>query len=140
MARFVFEDEAPATAATATAPRFVFEDEPTPDSVSGGESFGRGALQGASLGFGDEAAAAIDAALPSILRNAVSDEAVGGGKTYGERYRNAREFYRAKNRAAEEANPGTYLAGSVAGAAPLAITTGGAGAAQGVGLGARVLA
>jgi hypothetical protein len=80
------------------------------------ESGVRGALQGASFGFGDEAAAAIDAALPSFLRNKVSDEAVGGGATYGERYQNARDYYRNRNASAEKANPGTYLAGQLTGA------------------------
>jgi hypothetical protein len=81
-----------------------------------GESGIRGALQGASFGFGDEAAAAIDAALPRFLHNEVSREAVGSGETYGDRYRSARDYYRDRNAAAEEANPGTYLATLVTGA------------------------
>jgi hypothetical protein len=137
MARFVFEDAAPAA-------RFVFEDEPAPAAVGRGESGVRGALQGASLGFGDEAAAAVDAALPSFLRNAVSDEAVGTGQTYGERYASARDYYRKRNAAAEASNPGTYLTGQVAGAVlasrglPMqgargVLSAAGQGAAEGVG-------
>jgi hypothetical protein len=49
MARFVFEDEAPAPAA-----RFVFEDEPAPASVGRGESFVRGAVQGATVNLSDD--------------------------------------------------------------------------------------
>jgi hypothetical protein len=144
MARFVFEDAAPAAASAAPAARFVFEDEPAPAPVGRGESGLRGALQGASLGFGDESAAAIDAALPSFLRNSVSDEAVGTGQTYGERYANARDYYRRRNAAAEASNPGTYLTGQVAGAvltsrglpvqgARGVLSAAGQGAAEGVG-------
>jgi hypothetical protein len=54
MARFVFEDAVPAAAAPAA--RFVFED--TPATAQSGPSnltaFGRGAAQGATLGFADE--------------------------------------------------------------------------------------
>lgn len=77
--------------------------------VRGAESAARGALQGLSMGFGDEASAAIAAALPFTDREAAK------GATLGERYQNARDFYRGKNAAAEKANPGTYLAGEVGG-------------------------
>jgi len=110
------------------------------------ESGVRGALQGASMGFGDEASAAVESVLPSFLRNSVSREAVGDAKTLGERYRNARDYYRNRNATAEESNPGTYLAGQVAGAAAPALVGGasvsaaralplaaGQGAAQGAG-------
>lgn len=80
------------------------------------ESGIRGALQGATFGFGDEAAAAVESVLPSFLRNDVSRKAVGDGATVAERYRNARDYYRGRNAAAEESNPGTYLAGQVTGA------------------------
>lgn len=110
------------------------------------ESGVRGALQGASFGFGDEAAAAVESVLPSFLRNDVSREAVGDGATVAERYRNARDYYRNRNATAQESNPGTYLASQVAGAAVPALVGGapvsgvrapplaaGQGAAQGAG-------
>src|SRR5512145_2422048 len=40
----------------------------------------RGGIQGASLGFGDEAAAAVESILPEILRNETSRQAVGGAQ------------------------------------------------------------
>lgn len=79
-------------------------------AASKGASLARGAGQGITLGFLDEAAGGLAAALPFL------DPEAAQGKTLGERYRAARDFYRAKNRAAEAANPGTYLAGQIAGA------------------------
>ena len=96
---------------------------PTADKVARSESAARGALQGASFGFGDEAAGALAAAIPALDR-----EAVGNGQTFGERYRNARDFYRGRNAVAEKSNPGTYLTGQVAGA--VAPTLVGAGPAN----------
>jgi hypothetical protein len=112
MARFVFKDEAPA----APAARFVFKDEPAPVPVGRGESFVRGAVQGASLGFGDEAAAAVESILPDFLRNDVSRQAVGNAQGIGDKYRSARDFYRSRNAAAEKSNPGTYLGTQIVGA------------------------
>jgi hypothetical protein len=88
---------------------FEADAAPAPD-VRGTESAARGALQGLSMGFGDEASAAIAAALPFMDREAAQ------GATLRERYQNAREFYRGRNTAAEKANPGTYLAGEMGGA------------------------
>jgi hypothetical protein len=116
-----------------------------PPSPGRDESAARGGLQGVTMGWGDEAAAAIAAALPFTDREAAY------GDTIGERYQSAREFYRGKNAAAEQANPGTYLAGQVAGAsaptllgaapalgtkAALALAAG-QGAAQGAGYSER---
>jgi hypothetical protein len=100
-----------------------------PPGVSGVESGGRGALQGVTFGWGDEAAAAVDAAIPGISRfvNKEVLAAAPEGATLGERYRTAREYYRARNEAARGANPGTYLAGQVVGGVAPALT--GAGAA-----------
>jgi hypothetical protein len=107
--------------------------------VSRLESGVRGGLQGLTLGWGDEAAGAISAALPAFLRNKVDDEAVGQGETWRERYQHARDYYRARNKAAEEANPGTYLAGEVVGGtAPLLATGGGGAAAKAAGGGVRL--
>jgi hypothetical protein len=78
MARFVFEDAAPATASAAPAARFVFEDAPAPAPVGRGESFVRGAVQGATVNLSDELAgktaeagarlqAQADASLPLVV-------------------------------------------------------------------------
>lgn len=127
-----------------------------PPQVGAVESGVRGGIQGASFGWGDEVAAAVDAALPNVLRNDVSRRAVAPGlgdlvkggaeDTFGARYRRARDFYRSRNADAEEANPGTYLAGQVTGGVAPALAGGapalggrllaraaGQGAAQGAG-------
>jgi hypothetical protein len=84
--------------------------QPIQPTVSGIESGARGGLQGLSAGWGDEGAAGIAALLPFTDREAAK------GDTIGERYRNAREFYRHENAQAEQANPGTYGAMEIAGA------------------------
>jgi hypothetical protein len=81
-----------------------------PLQVSRAESGARGGLQGLSAGWGDEGAAAIAALLPFTDREAAK------GDTFGERYENAKGFYRGRNAQAEQANPGTYLTGQIAGA------------------------
>jgi hypothetical protein len=111
------------------------------------ESGVRGALQGASFGWADEGAAAIDAALPSFLRNETSAKAVApslsdvmtgnAADTYGARRLRARDFYRNRNATAEDSNPGTYLAGQIGGAALPALV--GAPAAGAVKIGSVAL-
>jgi hypothetical protein len=118
--------------------------QPIQQTVSGIESGARGGLQGLSADWGDEGAAGIAALLPFTDREAAK------GDTIGERYRNARDFYRGKNAEAEQANPGTYLVGQVGGAVGSAALAGlptagakglaaaaGQGAAQGAGLSER---
>lgn len=82
----------------------------------------RGAFQGLSAGWGDEAAAGLAAVAPFLDREAAK------GDTIGERYQNARDFYRGLNSRAEAANPSTYLAGYVGGSVAPILT--GAGAAS----------
>lgn len=91
---------------------------PPPAPVGQAESGVRGALQGASLGFGDEAAAAIDAALPGLSRrfNPEPLAGVAPDASLQDRYAAARDYYRGRNASAQEANPKTYLGGQVAGA------------------------
>ncbi len=91
------------------------------------ESGVRGALQGASFGWADEGAAAIDAALPGFLRNETSAKAVAPSlsdvmtgraeDSYSARRLRARDFYRNRNAQAEASNPRTYLGGQIGGAA-----------------------
>lgn len=70
------------------------------------ESLIRGGAQGASMGFADEITGAL--------------ESLGGDKTYQQ----ARDESRANYKAAEEANPKTYLGGEFGGAAATALIPG----------------
>jgi hypothetical protein len=116
---------------------------PAPGMV---ESGARGAMQGASLGFGDEVAAAVDAALPGLSRRFNPEPLAASPEDAAlqDRYAAARDYYRNRNAAAEQANPGTYLGGQVAGAllttrgvpvkgAVGVVNAAGLGAAQGAG-------
>lgn len=133
--------DTPPTAAELAQAKSPWSDPPTDaemGKVGASESAARGGLQGLSFGWGDEGAAAIAAALPFTDR-----EAVGAGKTLGERYRAARDFYRGKNRAAKAANPKTYVAGEIGGAIPTALVplgtvAKGASLATKIGQGAKV--
>ena len=111
------------------------QEAPAPD-VSQLESALRGGVQGVSLGFSDEAMGALGAA-GSLGEVVQADDSMGKLKELYQRYR---DMERAKNRAAEEANPKTYLAGNVAAglaALPATGTLGGAmklGALGGLGV------
>jgi len=96
-----------------------------------GESIARGVLQGLSAGWGDEAAGAVAAALP------FTDPEAAQGETFSERRKNARDFYRGRNAAAEAAGPKQYLGGQVAGGVVGAgkLRAGMAGVAQSAGMG-----
>lgn len=78
--------------------------------AGGTEALGRGALQGASLGFGDELAGFF-AALGAPDSRIQYPEGAG----FGERYATARDYYRGKNAGAKEAYPKTYVGGQIAG-------------------------
>lgn len=71
------------------------------------ESLGRGALQGATAGFADEASASLGAA----MQKATTHEP----ESYAEVRRRYLESDREANRVAQESNPKTYLAGQVGG-------------------------
>jgi hypothetical protein len=138
MARFVFEDETPAPAS-----RFVFEDtgEAPPPKISGVESALRSGYQGLTLGWGEELDAGLAAALPFLDRAATAPAQKGDPDTLGGRYQRALERYRGRYAAAREANPTTSQAAELIGAAvPALATAGGSAAAQGAGLGTRMLA
>lgn len=112
--------------------------EPAPKSeakkadISKAESFGRGAAQGATMGFGDELSGAIQAIgekYPFLSPLAIAahlssgrplSELVARGTENAERpaadiYRENRDQARAVDEAAQKANPGAYLAGDVGG-------------------------
>lgn len=87
---------------------------------SAGHAFARGALQGASLGFGDEAAALIDTGVSKVpglrtfaqmFHDASLPALDKGDVSYQER----RNAYREKNKAAQEAHGTAYGAGEIAG-------------------------
>lgn len=78
------------------------------------ESLGRGALQGISLGYADEIAGAIEAALTD--------------KTYTQ----SRDEARSSNSKAQEANPWTYGAGELGGGATTLLVPGAAGVGAGL--------
>jgi hypothetical protein len=108
-----FEVEAPNVEAAVGAFK-QFSSAPQKPDVSGLESFGRGALQGATFGFSDEIYGA-GAGAVDWLR--------GEGFNYSKN----RDEVRAANERAREANPGTYIAGEVGGG--LALPFGAAGVA-----------
>lgn len=108
-------------------------EEPKPSQYSEFESGVRGAAQGASFGFADEATGALEAA-----RDWLSRDPAG----FMDNYKKHRDESRANYKAAEEANPGSFLTGQFGGAAAPTLLTGGAGgiaslaaqgAAQGLG-------
>lgn len=112
--------------------------------TSGAEAGERGALQGATLGFGDELAAAVDAGISKIplvrdLAERVNKSSGGSGPglpvndpniTYAQR----RDAYRGANASAQEQHPKTYLGGQLGGA----LATARAVPALGAGLGGAV--
>ncbi|NJO18785.1 MAG: hypothetical protein HC838_00175 [Spirulinaceae cyanobacterium RM2_2_10] len=85
-------------------------------NVSGLESGIRGAVQGASFGFADEAIGALEAA-----KDWFSSDPAG----FMENYRKHRDESRANYKSAEEANPDTYMAGQFGGAIAPALLSGG---------------
>lgn len=99
----------------------------TPAAVPGKmEALARGAGQGATLGFGDEINAGVQAAGIKLAGQ------TGSQKSLGQLYRENRDTFRREDAAAKAAHPWVYGAGQVAGGAPLALATGG-GAAAGAG-------
>lgn len=74
------------------------------------ESAGQGAVQGATAGFSDELGGAMGAGMEKILPSGNKDK-----KSMAELYREYRDMQRRRNKGAEEANPGSYLAGNIAG-------------------------
>lgn len=109
-----------------------------PAGVGKPESLGRGAAQGATMGFGDEIQGAVQAAgmkaLPDWLGG--SDDP----RSLADLYREQRDVARKENADASAANPKTYLAGELAGgAAPAIATAGGAAAPKAAGIGQRLL-
>lgn len=103
----------------------LFEDEPS--DVSKLESLGRGALSGASFGFSDELTGAGEALATT---NPLQEDYL---KTLLSNYKKSRDESRAAYKAAEEANPATYMAGDIGSGLLTGLLTGGAGAVANLG-------
>lgn len=88
------------------------QEEPVQPEVSQIESALRGAAQGASFGFADELTGAVESGL------------INPEKTYEQ----ARNESRANYQQAQQANPGTYMAGNIGGAIAPALISGGTSA------------
>ena len=120
-----FEPDAPADKVAPGGLTGVITGKP---ATSKAESFGRGALQGASLGFGDEISAAIDAGISHIpiardIAQKIAGTDTGGGLPVNDpnlTYQQRRDAYRTKNTEAQQSNPWTYAGGTLAGGAATA--------------------
>lgn len=77
-------------------------------SLSATESFLRGGAQGATMGWGDELSAALSALLPTATDRELN-------RSYSDRYELSKNQLRKENEEAEEANPGSYMGGQIAG-------------------------
>jgi hypothetical protein len=95
------------------------------------DSLGRGAGQGATFGFGDEAIAKILAALPT---DTSQDGGIPREYAAGSQEADVLQSERGANRAAAESNPGTYAVGAAAGGLPSAMAVPAAGGIAGAGL------
>jgi hypothetical protein len=106
----------------------LFEDVPSEIGMT--ESALRGAAQGLSFGTSDELTAAAEAAGKTLL-----PESMGGNKLSDllENYRKYRGESREAYKAAEEANPSTYMAGDIGAGIATSMLTGGAGAVANLG-------
>jgi hypothetical protein len=99
-----------------------------------GQSIGRGINQGVNLNFGDELAGLRSAAggpdlgggIPGMLQAGVGAVRMGteyltGGKGASDEYTRRVEIERERNQQAQQQNPGSYLAGNVAGSVALPV-------------------
>lgn len=81
-----------------------------PEKTGAGESFARGAAQGATLGFQDELSPYVERLIANVVGNKdVRD--LYASKTNED----LRSTYRAQNKLAEKSHPGAYLGGELAG-------------------------
>lgn len=116
------EELAPSMDETEALPSW--DDTTEVPGVSKTESGARGLAQGASMGYADELTGGAEA---------LWEMAKGDPRTFGELYRQFRDESRANYKSAEEANPGTYMAGQVGGAVGTSLIPG-VGLAKGAGL------
>ncbi len=107
-----------------------FNAAPAPD-VSMAESAIRGVGQGASFGFGDEVMAGIGAGYAKAFGGDATDDS-----SLSQLYEEGLKNVRAENKAAEVANPKTFIAGDIAGS--LLLPAGAIGSAKTMGQIAKV--
>lgn len=104
-----------------------YEVETAPEEdISKMESALRGAAQSVSYGTADELTAGAETAAKTLFGSDKLSELM-------DNYRKYRTESRADYKAAEEANPATYLAGEIGGGAAAGLLTGGAGAVANLG-------
>ena len=96
------------------------------EDISKLESLGRGAAQGASFGFADELTGAGEALATTAPSGNYLEDLLTN-------YKKARDESRAAYKAAEQANPKSYMAGDIAGGVGTGLLTGGAGAVGSIG-------
>ncbi len=126
---------------------FSLVDAPKEGDPTQLESAGRGAIQGATLGFADELGSAVLAPL-EMLRQKINKRIPGSMENVdaklrkqgfkgldeqelGDIYKNLRDTTRERNKASDEANPNTYMASDIAGGIiPGLLSGGGATAAN----------
>jgi hypothetical protein len=104
-----------------TVDAFKNRGAPKADVITKSDSALRGAAQGASLGFADEATGAVEAAGKTLF----GDEKMADLPA---NYAKHRDESRANYKAAEEANPWSYRGGELGGGLASGIATGGLGA------------
>lgn len=102
-----------------------WDEDPPPEKVSQLESGLRGAAQGASLGFADELTGGLEAA-----KDWITNDPSG----FMENYKKHRDESRVNYKAAEAANPKTYLGGQLGGSVPTLFVPGLGAAEAGTGL------
>jgi hypothetical protein len=104
--------------AVAPSPRSeaALRPETAPKEIGALEAAGRGALQGATLGFSDEIYGGGKALLDSLIE--------GDFEGFGDRYRSERDAVRRANEEAERQNPNAYLGGNIAGSLATSVVPG----------------
>lgn len=93
------------------------------EEVSGAESLARGAAQGVTLDFADEAVGGIKGALGALT----------GEGNFSDLYKKYRDEYRARDALAQEQHGNLYTGGKIGGAIGTGLVTGGGGLAATVG-------
>lgn len=119
-----FEVTAPNDASPEDVMAYVQKSAPATKTPKVGmlESAGRGALQGASLGFSDEIWGGVKGGYDTLAN----------GGSFVDNYSHVRDETRAANQRASDANPGSYLAGEIAGGVVGPIGVGGAATRLGI--------
>lgn len=136
-AKYLDDEPATSTAAATPAPALSaaskYLDDPeeaaptSPDpKTSAAEAFGRGAAQGATLGFADEIAGLGKALFNTNIAEPRS------GDFFGQKYRKGRDETREADKTAQAEHPGWYTGGNVAGTVATSFVPG-LGVAKGAG-------